>query len=64
MQYVRRLIICPVVSSSATIIFAPNQLISKMQEYTVNCIMGILLTTTLSALTNIQYRFSAAFVNF
>ena len=39
-------------------------LISKMQEYTVNCIMGILLTTTLSALTNIQYRFSAALVNF
>ncbi len=52
-QYVSRLIISPVVSPPATIVFAPSHDISKMQLYTVACISGMLMTTSFSAFKNI-----------
>ena len=53
MQYARRLIISPVVSSDDTIIFAPIQLIRRMHEYTVSCISGAFTITLHSAFTKI-----------
>ena len=41
------------IRSGETIIFAPNQLINKIQLYTVNCMIGLFKAIRLSALTNI-----------
>ena len=54
MQYVRRLISCPVVRLPATIMCPPIQLIRRMQLYTTAVISGLFQESFSSALTNIR----------